>query len=496
MLSRPNQQIVTNWVDRRQVAEVPCSPYQEPAACATILRRFQSPLAKASLVSLLSPLLLSLFVAADPAAASDRLELVYEGRLTPVSVTEGEAAPKGFTVTWVLPATAESSEGLFVVSEDAFALPWTGRFGFAAPDNEDDGPQIGYHYGDRDAVIPLPGAKFVFANRIATSREFREGGVAVVVEEDTQQIGGRDCRFVSVDGGPAHRQKVAVERETGLIVRFESDVFLGRGDRFRLTLEQTKSQPMADQAGSWKETAALLREIYDATESIDRTGGEDISPMALEVAARNSEPLLKRTQGTPFEPLSQAIARSVSDQRERSAGVKKLAIEAVGKQSPPLEMQSVRGEAVDAAKLKDKVVVLHFWDYDNDQLATPYGQVGYLDHLYRQRAKDGVEVIGVAVDPRFGDAKTRAAATRSATRLVEFMNLTYPVAGDDGSLLRSVGDPRSLEARLPLWVVIGRDGIIREYKSGLYELKANEGLKELDAKVVELTKHGGADSSP
>ncbi len=36
--------------------------------------------------------------------------------------------------------------------------------------------------------------------------------------------------------------------------------------------------------------------------------------------------------------------------------------------------------------------------------------------------------------------------------------------------------------------MIGPDGVVRTYKSGLYELKANEGLKELDATVVELAK--------
>jgi len=447
------------------------------------------PLAKATSVQLLSPLLLSLVLAGDPASDSERLELVYEGRLTPVSVSEGKASPKGFNVTWFLAPTGnDAKQALFVVSEDAFALPWPGRFGFAAPDSDDDGPRIGYRFGDRDAVLPLPGPKFIFADRIAQSREFRDEGVAVVVEEEAKNVGGRECRIVAVDGGPAHRQKIAVEQGTGFIVRFESDVFLGRGDRFRLTLEQTRSQPVGDKVGNWKEIAALLRQIHDATQSTDRTSGQDISPEALAVVERNQESLSKLTPGTPFERLAQALSRSVSEQRERSAGVAKLALESVGKALPPLELKSLDGAAIDPETLKDSVVVLHFWDYDNAQLTTPYGQVGYLDHLYRQRTKDGVAVIGVAVDPRFGDSKTRAAATRSTKKLVEFMNLTYPVTSDDGTLLKSIGDPRSLGARLPLWVVIGRDGTIREYKSGLYELNANEGLKELDAKVVELAK--------
>ena len=168
-----------------------------------------------------------------------------------MSVAEGKASPKGFTVTWFLPATGdEANEALFAVSEDAFALPWPARFGFSDPASEEEGPRIGYRFDDRDAVIPLPGPKFIFADRIAQTREFREGGVTVVVEEDMKDVDGRGCRLVAVDGGPALRQKIAVERETGSIVRFESDVFLGRGDRFRLTLDQTRSQPVGDQVGA------------------------------------------------------------------------------------------------------------------------------------------------------------------------------------------------------------------------------------------------------
>jgi peroxiredoxin len=434
-----------------------------------------------------APLLLSLWVAADSAGTANDLEIVYEGRLTPVSVAEGKASPKGFTATWFLPADDEGGkDALFVVSEDAFALPWTARFGFSVPSSESDGPRIGYHFADRDAVIPLPGAKFPFAQRIADTPEFREGDLSIVVEDDKQVIQGRECRIVAVDGGPAHRQKIAVERETGLLVRFESDIFLGRGHRFRLTLEQTMLQPGGDKVLS--EIAPLLREIDVAIESTDRASGQDLSPKALEVVAKNRDQLVKLAQGTVFEPLAQTIARSVSEQHDRRAGVDKLAQESMGKKAPSLELKSLSGEAIDPATFTNKVVVLHFWDYDNEQLSTPYGQVGYLDHLSRQRKKDGVEVIGVAVDARFGDAKTRTAATRSVKKLVEFMNLTYPVAGDDGALLKAIGDPRPLGASLPLWVVIGRDGIIREYKSGLYDLKANEGLKELDAKIVELAK--------
>lgn len=45
------------------------------------------------------------------------------------------------------------------------------------------------------------------------------------------------------------------------------------------------------------------------------------------------------------------------------------------------------------------MVVLHFWTYRDAPLEEPYGQVGYLDFLYRKRS-DAATVIGVHVDEK------------------------------------------------------------------------------------------------
>ena len=63
------------------------------------------------------------------------------------------------------------------------------------------------------------------------------------------------------------------------------------------------------------------------------------------------------------------------------------------------------------------------------------------------------------------------------------MNLSYPILLDDGSLLKRLGDPRQANGKLPLFVVIGKDGKLAEYHAGLYDVKTNEGLAELDAVV-------------
>jgi hypothetical protein len=130
--------------------------------------------------------------------------------------------------------------------------------------------------------------------------------------------------------------------------------------------------------------------------------------------------------------------------------------------------------------------VLHFWDYRDEPLREPYGQIGYLDFLYHRRKAAGLQVYGVAVNSRLADETTRGAAERSVKKLKSFMNLSYPVLLDGGGLLRQFGDPRVIGASLPLFVVVGPEGTIVHYHVGTYEVQQDQGLKELDDVVAGL----------
>ena len=123
---------------------------------------------------------------------------------------------------------------------------------------------------------------------------------------------------------------------------------------------------------------------------------------------------------------------------------------------------------------------------DGEKLAEPYGQVGYLDFLRNRR--EGVQVIGVAVDPRLAVAETKAKSVRSIAKFREFMNIEFPILLDDGTLLRRFGDPRAAGASLPIWVVVDKTGDIVDYHSGLQTFDPRHGLKELDTRVSELLK--------
>ena len=68
------------------------------------------------------------------------------------------------------------------------------------------------------------------------------------------------------------------------------------------------------------------------------------------------------------------------------------------------------------------------------------------------------------------------------------MNVGYEITTDTGELIKGLGDPRQFSAPLPLWVVIGRDGKVVHYRTGLYKVDVNRGLEELDAAVVKALK--------
>ena len=133
-------------------------------------------------------------------------------------------------------------------------------------------------------------------------------------------------------------------------------------------------------------------------------------------------------------------------------------------------------------------MVLHFWDYRDAPLSEPYGQTGYLEFLFNQKKTMNVLVVGVSTNPDLQVAENVARGRRSARKLSEFMNLSYPIGHDDGSLLEAFGDPRDSKGQLPLWIVLSPDGNVAHYHAGFYEVDAAQGLKELEAVLAEQTR--------
>jgi peroxiredoxin len=282
-----------------------------------------------------------------------------------------------------------------------------------------------------------------------------------------------------------------VDAETGRVVEVERRLFLGRGDRYALTMQLAGTELLAEA------DAARIGEVFGALIGLQKElkrRADETSPVLhenqLQAAAEALAPLVESARKTPLETLVAAADKDVRDQLDRDQDIGGLAKKLVGRAAPAFTLESLDGKKVSLTELTEggQIVLLHFWKYHDDPLTEPYGQVGYLDFLRGKREKLGVTALGVAVDEKLGDPTAAPPVKRAVRKLVEFMNLGYPVLLDDGEVLKKYGDPRSLGGNLPLWVVIAPDGTVKSFKSGYYQVERDRGLEELDQVLIDLIR--------
>jgi peroxiredoxin len=431
-----------------------------------------------------------LFGAAEEIAPG--LELVYSGKLTQ---PEEKSPAKSFSYHAVILAATDDRMDVAWQVEERGGGGWQwperfGEFGVLAKSQKSEHRRTAllHEYDGTDYAVALPSPVFEYRDKLQADAQFREGQVEYTVT-GTGEVSGRECFRVEAALPRSRRQTLAIEKASGLLVSLNERLFLGQGVSFELQLElQSAKTRSAEELASWNAGWSKLLELQTKlARNIDRPRA-DLSPAQFETAQAAAKTLPQALEGTPWEKLAGLITRDLQQQSRRLSGVAGLEKKYVGQPFPEITLRAFDGEEIESADWKGQIVVLHFWEYPGDKLAEPYGQVGYLDFLYDKRKKLGVKVIGVAVDSRFTDPAQKSAALRSVRKLQQFMNLAYDLVSDDGAALSELGDPRKLNAKLPLWIVVGADGKIAHYKTGLYELQPDEGLKQLDEAVLEAVK--------
>lgn len=327
---------------------------------------------------------------------------------------------------------------------------------------------------------------------LGTRREFTEGDTWKQ-DRRTFRVGGltrhanRDCRELFVSEGPARNHKLLVDVQDRSLALLTQRVFMGRGDEFRLTLERQPSEPKT--AANTK-FIAKLTELAAAVKarSTEKTSKSDLSGSQIQVVTAALPQLEKLAAAGWTRKFTKRIAFETTSAMDRSKALAILQGALLGKQLPVFAGTTIDGKTFDSKKLAGHVTILHVWQYRDDPLTEPYGQTAYLDFLADQYSNQPVKVIGVNVDSRYADNRQATRANRSARKLIEFMNISFPVVANDGSLLRKLGDPRSASATLPLWIVIDKRGIVRVWKSGYYNVDSRLGLRELRKTVDGLLK--------
>jgi peroxiredoxin len=439
--------------------------------------------------------LVAALIQAGPFDEAAAVELRYTGALAKAGRTAEDTALKRFNLYCLVIRETDGGRRIaFHLNErGGGGWAWPERFGALALDRELKPQSKGairllYEYEGNPLVIPLPLPVPAYAGALRAGAKWSEGKESWEVLK-TQKVQDRNCWQVQVSTAFGRKRTLAVDAESPLVVSLEERVFVGQGDEHVLTMQLESLKPL--DAGQLAHDALVLTALLKLQSELQRSENEarpELSEVQLKIAADALPQLQNEAADTPFSALVSAINKDLKAQMQRSDEVAKLADKLLGKPAPRFALQLADKTEVASDALKDKITVLHFWEYQGEPLVEPYGQVGYLDFLYGKRRKLGVQVYGVAVDARFGDAQTAPAALKSIQKLRNFMNLAYPIATDDGKLLTRFGDPTKYGAKLPLWIVIGPDGKIAHFHSGFYKINPDEGLRELDDVLVKLIR--------
>ncbi|MGE3316445.1 MAG: TlpA disulfide reductase family protein [Planctomycetaceae bacterium] len=451
-------------------------------------------------MSLLCLSMLSL--SAAPLGDGPAFEIRYNGTVSAVSRDGNEQQGKQFSLhCLVIPREEGKQDCAFVVEESgAGGWAWPERFGIASLDGAgkptgEYRAQLLYDHNETPHPIALRTPIFEFADRLADKAEWTAADKAYRVAR-SKKVGERDCWQVEIGSGLGSDQLIWVEKKSPLLVKVEKKLTMGRGDQFLLRMELESIKTL--DAAALERTERPLQSMLQLQKDLKRPENDikpELSKAQIKVTTDAIEKLEQEAEGTPFARLVAVISRDSKSQSRRSDDVATLAKRFVGQSAPELALKGLDNSNVDPALHKGKITLLHFWDYKGEPFPTePYGQIGYLDFLHSRRHKLGVQIYGVAVDSRLAD-KDKPAVIRGIRKLQSFMNLSYPITLDDGTLLAKFGDPQRTGAKLPLWILIDQEGKISEYKVGNYDIKADEGLKQLDAAIVKLIQKKG-DAEP
>ena len=130
---------------------------------------------------------------------------------------------------------------------------------------------------------------------------------------------------------------------------------------------------------------------------------------------------------------------------------KEITSDLIGKPAPQFSLVSFEGDTIDLAALKDKVVLINFW---NDWCEPCIAETPDLVRLYAEYQNDpSVVMLGIVHDER---KRSDVVAYREAR------GLAFPAMFDPDALVASdygvQGQPETF--------VIGRDGIIRAFVAG------------------------------
>lgn len=441
---------------------------------------------------------------AKPPAAG--LRLTYSGKLQPANPTGDDSSARSFRLSYlVTEVTATGGCRVAWVLDEGAGTPrwsWAQRFGTVplnnsfAPTSDRELPAIQAERDGSVRAIMLRRPLFASPEPLQANARWEDGELQfeVLGRED---VGGRRSWKVAVSSKLGPREVVWVDDQESVVTRHRELVFLGQGVPHELSLDLDKSETisaeeLARQSNAHTSLVNLRGPVKDKLTELQESAIPATADV-LDRARKASTEIQNELKTGSYVDLAKEIVRDTQSAINRQGDLERIRGQLVGKPAKDLYLKTLkttRGEMVALADFKGKPLVLHFWDYRSEPKIAPYGETGFLDFVFRQRDKQGVRVLGIAVDNRLRDETTRGAARKDIRSFCDFMNLSFPVAFDDGNekVIDLFGDPRSVGGKLPLYIVIAQDGTVAEYHSGLWSATADEGLKELDQRLQKLVR--------
>ena len=470
-----------------QIHPLPCPRRKRPDWYVFDVRpRKEDPLTAFSLLVLVAAALPSL-------SDSPAVELQYTGTLTATGRQASKTPVKRFTLHCLfVPEKSGGQLAFFVEEQGGGGWPWPERFGRIpldrrySPSGNSRIRVLHTHQGTKNPLT-VQQPIFEFASRLTDTAAWKNGNRRYEVVR-RRKIGKYDCRQVEVSGRIGWSRTVWVAVNSPIVVKSRQTVFMGRGDRFLLEIKlKSASKMSAVRLAKLRKPLGTLLILQQTLKRKHLETRPELSQGQLAAVKTAMRTLDKDARNTPYHSLVAFVKGDAESQQKRAGEISTLAKKFVGRKAPKFSLKTLAGKAIDPKEFAGKITVLHFWEYQGP-LEAPYGQVGYLDYLNSKRAKLGVKVYGVAVDSRLSVKSRSSLALRAIRKLKNDMNLSYPVTQDDGTLLKKFGDPRTASAKLPLWVVIDSKGIVRQYKTGFYKIRPDEGLRPLDVLLIRLIR--------
>lgn len=413
-------------------------------------------------------------------------EMRYSGQLLQIQAGQTPVAVEDFTCT-VYPIANDGH--LSLVNEIRSPLPWIEQVVLvpkSTPWLSSHGPAIAYRHLDRNYLLPLGVTKLeVPGDASVDSQWLSDDGVEFRITGELVED-GHDCWKIETEIGIARRHRIHVRKSDAIVQSAVQTHFMGKGDRFEIRLQ------MAPDDTQGRHDVSQFAECWQELNSkLDRNTADRLRPLTPEQTALAStfrERVLAATEEPALRSFAKAVVAEIDSQQHRESKLADLSREFTGQPLPKFTLLTFERHEIPSSSFLGKTIVLHFWDYAQPVTEQPYGQVAYLEFLNQRWQGKNIVVYGIAVNPRLDDPQTRSVGLRDIQRIKQFMRLNYEIVQDAGAALNSLGNPTRIGADLPLWIVIAPDGRIAHYKTGLYDVDPQIGLKELSDAVERVSQ--------